>query len=514
MIAGFVAVTRGRIVARRPRHHALPRPNQRGLGVVFQSYALFPHMTVADNVAFGLRCATCPSAERADARRRRCWSWCISTRIADALPARAVRRPAPARRPRPRAGDRAAGAAARRAALQPRRQAARGDAVRAAPHPAQGRHHHDDGHARPGRGAVDQRPRGGDGGRPRHPDRRALPPLRAPAHEFISGFVGKANLLDGRVARGAARRRGGARRRAAGACRCRRLRRRRARRCCACGRRRCASRDAARGRLAGTVSASASSSAASGSTACDRRSASSMVLRRQRRQRAPVEGTRTSASTGRRRLSRVLRRDEARMSSAADAASRRRRPGALGLPGARCCSPAAGAAAAGADRRAVVQRLRPRHGHQAASFTLAHYAAVLGRPVLLRDLLAHLLDRRADHADLRARSARPRPTSSAACASPWRSIFLLVILAPLLVSVVVRAFGWSMLLGPNGLVNQAVAARGLAAVKMLYTADRGGDRAGARDAAVHGHPGLDLAAEARPGGRERGAVAGRLARSP
>ena len=45
---------------------------------------------------------------------------------------------------------------------------------------------------------------------------------------------------------------------------------------------------------------------------------------------------------------------------------------------------------------------------------------------------------------------------------PWRSIFLLVILAPLLVSVVVRAFGWSLLLGPNGPVNSALATLGLA----------------------------------------------------
>ena len=52
---------------------------------------------------------------------------------------------------------------------------------------------------------------------------------------------------------------------------------------------------------------------------------------------------------------------------------------------------------------------------------------------------------------------------------PWRSIFLLVILAPLLVSVVVRAFGWSLLLGPNGVVNQIFGAMGIGVVKMLYT---------------------------------------------
>ena len=52
---------------------------------------------------------------------------------------------------------------------------------------------------------------------------------------------------------------------------------------------------------------------------------------------------------------------------------------------------------------------------------------------------------------------------------PWRSIFLLVILAPLLVSVVVRAFGWSLLLGPNGIVNQAFEWLGLGKVRMLYT---------------------------------------------
>ncbi|KVO50520.1 ABC transporter permease [Burkholderia stagnalis] len=52
---------------------------------------------------------------------------------------------------------------------------------------------------------------------------------------------------------------------------------------------------------------------------------------------------------------------------------------------------------------------------------------------------------------------------------PWRSLFLLAILAPLLVSIVVRAFGWSMLLNTNGLVNQALGLAGLGPYKLEYT---------------------------------------------
>jgi putative spermidine/putrescine transport system permease protein len=52
---------------------------------------------------------------------------------------------------------------------------------------------------------------------------------------------------------------------------------------------------------------------------------------------------------------------------------------------------------------------------------------------------------------------------------PWRSVFLLVIIGPLLVSVVVRAFGWSMLLGSSGLLNQALRAFGSSPVRLLYT---------------------------------------------
>ncbi len=63
MIAGFVQSTSGAI--RLEDTDLLARkPNERGLGIVFQSYALFPHMTAAENVAFGLEMQKVPSSER------------------------------------------------------------------------------------------------------------------------------------------------------------------------------------------------------------------------------------------------------------------------------------------------------------------------------------------------------------------------------------------------------------------------------------------------------------------
>ncbi|MBI6631308.1 ABC transporter ATP-binding protein [Pseudomonas paralactis] len=62
MIAGFVDVSSGQILLDgRDITHA--KPASRGLGVVFQSYALFPHMSVRDNVAFGLKMRKVPAAE-------------------------------------------------------------------------------------------------------------------------------------------------------------------------------------------------------------------------------------------------------------------------------------------------------------------------------------------------------------------------------------------------------------------------------------------------------------------
>src|SRR5579864_3964444 len=63
MIAGFVEPTSGGITLDGADLLAI-RPNRRGLGIVFQSYALFPHMTAAENVAFGLEMQRVPRAER------------------------------------------------------------------------------------------------------------------------------------------------------------------------------------------------------------------------------------------------------------------------------------------------------------------------------------------------------------------------------------------------------------------------------------------------------------------
>ncbi|ALS63358.1 ABC transporter ATP-binding protein [Pandoraea norimbergensis] len=65
MIAGFVEATTGRITLD-GRDITNMRPNKRGLGIVFQSYALFPHMTVADNVGFGLEMRGIDKTERQD----------------------------------------------------------------------------------------------------------------------------------------------------------------------------------------------------------------------------------------------------------------------------------------------------------------------------------------------------------------------------------------------------------------------------------------------------------------
>ena len=85
IIAGFVAPGAGRVVIGGDDVTRLP-PNRRQIGMVFQDYALFPHMTVAENVAFALH----ERGVRRDA---------VAARVAELLdlvqlPGLAARRPA------------------------------------------------------------------------------------------------------------------------------------------------------------------------------------------------------------------------------------------------------------------------------------------------------------------------------------------------------------------------------------------------------------------------------------
>ncbi len=121
-MAGLMPLSDGSIWLDERRMDTLP-PEKRGFGMVFQNYALFPHLSVSRNVGFGLKMRGVPAAE-------------IDQRVAAALDtvqlhgarpqaARpAVGRPAAARGDRARHRDRAAADPDGRAAVQPGRQAA------------------------------------------------------------------------------------------------------------------------------------------------------------------------------------------------------------------------------------------------------------------------------------------------------------------------------------------------------------------------------------------------------
>ena len=73
MIAGFVPPSAGDIRLDGTSIVALP-PHRREMGIVFQSYALFPHLTVARNIAFGLEMRRMALA----CNRRRAWPRCCA----------------------------------------------------------------------------------------------------------------------------------------------------------------------------------------------------------------------------------------------------------------------------------------------------------------------------------------------------------------------------------------------------------------------------------------------------
>ena len=63
MLAGLEVPTEGHVLIDGQDMADIP-PNKRAVNMVFQSYAVFPHMTVADNVAYGLKIEGVPKSER------------------------------------------------------------------------------------------------------------------------------------------------------------------------------------------------------------------------------------------------------------------------------------------------------------------------------------------------------------------------------------------------------------------------------------------------------------------
>jgi len=62
MLAGFETPTEGKILLEKNDIAAVP-PNKRNVNMMFQSYALFPHLSVYDNIAFGLKRSDMPKSE-------------------------------------------------------------------------------------------------------------------------------------------------------------------------------------------------------------------------------------------------------------------------------------------------------------------------------------------------------------------------------------------------------------------------------------------------------------------
>ena len=178
MIAGLEEISKGDIAIGGRVVNNVP-PKDRDIAMVFQNYALYPHMTVFNNMAFSLKLAKAPK-DVIQERVGRAASILGLTELPRALSAPAFGRSAPARRDGP--GDRArpGGVPVRRAALQPRRQAARADAHRdqgaaSAAQDHRGLRHprpdRGDDHGRSDRGAA--RRRGRAGRRPAAAVRRA-----------------------------------------------------------------------------------------------------------------------------------------------------------------------------------------------------------------------------------------------------------------------------------------------------------------------------------------------------
>ncbi len=153
IVAGFEFADSGSVSVDGKDIAAVPAA-KRDMGMVFQSYSLFPNMTALDNVGFGLRMRKMSGADRARRAGALLEMVDLATQ-ARQYPASAVRRPATARRARPRTRCRATCPAARRAAVGAGRQGQAPAAGADQDAAAAPRHDYAVRHTRSGRSAVD-----------------------------------------------------------------------------------------------------------------------------------------------------------------------------------------------------------------------------------------------------------------------------------------------------------------------------------------------------------------------
>ena len=128
MLAGLEEVDAGAVLIGDRDVTDLP-PKKRDIAMVFQNYALYPYLTVAQNIAFPLKMAGVKKADR-EARAARSRRRLGLERLPRAQAVAALRRRAPAGRDGSRDHPRAERLPDGRAALEPRREAAGPDARR------------------------------------------------------------------------------------------------------------------------------------------------------------------------------------------------------------------------------------------------------------------------------------------------------------------------------------------------------------------------------------------------